>query len=483
MKKTLSVVFNVFICCLISGYADAQLRMPRILCDSMVLQRNQPVPVWGWSKPGQKVTVQFLEKNKSAVADASGLWKVILDPMRASDKPARMIITSKDTTLTIKNILVGEVWLCSGQSNMEYTMKLQPGYKPPVKGEDIQKQELSTAKNPNIRIFLVQKKLSMPDVTTRGWNVARDSALMAFSAVGYFFGKEINKALNVPVGIISSSWGGSRIEPWTPVQAYYSSPVFKNDTAKRPDAIDGSPIGRYYYSMIFPLAPFAVRGFLWYQGESNCMLEEGPRYGEKMKILIDSWRRLWGNNNLPFYFVQLAPYYYTKRNDKLKHTPETLPEFWAVQTKMLRHPNTGMAVITDLADNFSDIHPPYKWEVARRLSLWALAKNYGKKTLEYSGPVYNKMVLKGDKIELEFTHTSGKLVSTDKKLLTWFTIAGKDGVYKPARAVISGINKVIVSNSEVTKPSAVRFGWNETAQPNLFNGAGLPALPFRTTEK
>jgi sialate O-acetylesterase len=483
MKRALSIGFALLTVSFFTGTVRAQLRLPRILSDSMVLQRNQPVPVWGWSRQGERVTVKFLNQKKSAIADSSGLWRVSLEPVKESDKPASMLITGKDTAITIRGILVGEVWLCSGQSNMEYMMKLQPGYKVPAKGEDIQKQEYLTAGNSHIRIFLVQKKLSSPDVTSKGWNVARDSALMAFSAVGYFFGKELNKALKVPVGIISSSWGGSRIEPWTPAEAYTSSPLFRNDTAKRPDVIDGSPAGRNYRSMIYPLAPFALRGFLWYQGESNCMLEEGPRYGEKMKVLMDSWRSLWGKNNLPFYYVQLAPYYYSKRKDKLAHTAELLPGFWEVQAKVLEHPHTGMAVITDLVDNFSDIHPPYKWEVARRLSLWALAKDYGRAKLEYSGPVYKKMVAKGDKIELEFSHTAGKLVSNDNKPLTWFTIAGTDGIYKPARAVISGENKVVVSSEEVKEPASVRFGWNETAQPNLFNQAGLPAIPFRTSGK
>lgn len=477
-------LFQKIFCCtfllIIFGMGvNAQIRLPKIICDNMVLQMEQPVPIWGWSNAGDKIAVSFSDQTKNTIADSSGLWKIVLEPLKASDKPAEMVINNAKSTIKLTNILVGEVWLCGGQSNMEYTMRLMPNYKAPYRNPNIMQQELATANNKNIRIFLVQKKLSPIDVTTTGWNIAKDSALMAFSTVGYFFGKEINQALNVPIGIISSSWGGTRIEPWTPAESYFVSPYFKNDIAPKTGIIDGIAAGNLYKRMILPLAPFAIRGFLWYQGESNCMLNETTRYTEKMKVLINSWRNVWGKADLPFYYVQIAPFYYTKRKDKMPHTNETLPEFWEAQTNALSIPFTGMAVITDLVDNLAEIHPSYKWEVAKRLSLWALAKDYNKKDLEYSGPIFEKMEVRKNKIKLFFTHTGGKLVYANKLPVTWFSISGEDGVFYPADAVISGAN-VIVSSQKVSNPVNVRFAWDETAQPNLFNRFGLPALPFRT---
>lgn len=457
---------------------EAQITLPKIIGSNMVLQRDKPLPIWGWASAGERVTVKFGKQTKQTIADSSGYWKVLLSALKASDKPAKMIV-SGNNTITLDNILVGEVWLCSGQSNMEYTMKLMPKYRKPARGIDLAEQELKTAHNPNIRIFLVEKKLSTPDVTSKGWNIAKDSALMPFSAIGYFFGKELNKELNVPIGIISSSWGGSRIEPWTPADAYANSPVFKEDAASEPGKLDGITIGNNFKSMIKPLAPFSIRGFLWYQGESNCMLNETLRYTNKMQVLIDNWRRVWVDQSLPFYYVQIAPYYYTKRKDKLTHTSETLAEFWEAQTKALTVPHTGMAVVTDLVDTLSDIHPSYKWEVSHRLALWALAKNYGRSDLEYSGPMYKQMKINGTTIELEFTHCANGLKSSDDKPLTWFTIAGADGRFIPAEAIIQG-DKVIVSSKDLASPVNVRFAWDETAMPNLFNKDGLPAVPFRT---
>ena len=209
------------------------------------------------------------------------------------------------------------------------------------------------------------------------------------------------------------------------------------------------------------------------------MINDGMRYSDKFELMVNAWRKAWNNAELPFYFVQISPYYYTKRKDKLPHTPETLAEFWEAQAKTLAVPHTGMVVTTDLVDKLSDIHPSYKWEVGRRLSLLALSNTYNKKGFETSGPVYNSMKIKGDKLILEFKNVGGGLMSKDGKPLTWFTIAGSDGVFIPADAVIEK-NKVVVSSASVKKPKAVRFAWDETAMPNFFNKEGLPAVPFRT---
>jgi sialate O-acetylesterase len=231
--------------------------------------------------------------------------------------------------------------------------------------------------------------------------------------------------------------------------------------------------------MIKPMVPFAVKGFLWYQGESNCMINDGLRYCDKFDLMVDAWRNAWGVKDMPFYFAQISPFYYTKRKDKVPHTPETLAEFWEAQAKTLIIPHTGMVVTTDLVDDLSNIHPSYKWEVGRRLSLLALANEYGTKNVVTSGPVYKSMKTKGNKIILEFTNFGSGLQSKDGKPLSWFTIAGADGQYFPANSIIKG-NTIIVSSVDVKKPVSVRFAWDETAMPNFCNKEGLPAVPFRT---
>lgn len=268
------------------------------------------------------------------------------------------------------------------------------------------------------------------------------------------------------MGIISSAVSGSRIEPWLSPEAVATEPYFEN---KR--LVDGP--GKFFPSMIQPIAPFAIKGFLWYQGESN--VGETTSYIYKMQTLINGWRKLWGNNNLPFYYVQLAPYL---NSQDAKFTAQSLPEFREAQEQVLKIPHTGMIVTTDLNDNVKNIHPPFKWEVGRRLALMALAKTYGK-DVEYSGPVYESMKVKGNQVILTFSHTGKGLENHNDKPLNWFTIAGANQKFVPATAVIKG-KQVIVSAPSVNKPVAVRFAWDEAAQPNLFNKDNLPARPFRT---
>jgi len=461
--------------------AFAQLRLPKVLGSNMVLQRNQPVPVWGWVNPGKAVKVTFGGQVKGGIANGAGYFKVVLNPLRADARPQTMTITSDTSTIKLSNILVGEVWLCSGQSNMEYTLKLMKGYAKPAKGIDSAELEL-TKTNPNIRLFKVEKKLSLPDVTTTGWNECQGEALEQTSAAGYYFAKKLQEKLKVPVGIIASSWGGSRIEPWTPPSGYEALPAFAKEAATGNEMqIDSMVPSKNYKSMIEPLAPFALHGVLWYQGESNAMLNEpGMRYADKMQALVDSWRKQWGNNKMSFYSVLIAPYYYTKRKDKVPHTTETLPLFWEQQLQSTHIPNTGIITITDLVDDLKNIHPPYKWEVGRRLANLALAKDYGFNNIAYSGPVYERMEVKDNKVILHFTNANG-LKTTDGKAPDFFTIAGADGQFVDAQAQISS-NTIILSNPAVTKPTTARFAWTEVAQPNLVNSAGLPAVPFRTND-
>ncbi|MDB5149432.1 MAG: sialate O-acetylesterase [Mucilaginibacter sp.] len=462
----------ICICCFANS--RAQVVLPKVLGNNMVLQRNAPVPIWGTAAAGEKVTVKFSKQTKTTVTDASGNWLIKLDPMPASAKSATLIISGKNT-IKLENILVGEVWLCSGQSNMQYEMRKNSKVKKPdTSTVNSPVDELDRAHNPQIRIFLVtQKNLLKPDSTHSGWSVAKDSALRAFSAAGYFFAKNLQHDLKVPVGIISSAVSGSRIEPWVSQDAFDAIPYFKANNIK----IDGDP-GKFYTKMIEPLAPFALKGFLWYHGESNCFLGETISYTYKMEALINNWRKLWGDKTLPFYYVQIAPYYYTQGKGPVTYTPFTEPELREAQATALQIPHTGMIITTDLNDDLKNIHPPFKWEIGRRLELQALANTY-KQPVAFSGPVYKSMKISGNKIIMEFDYTGTGLLSHDGKPLTDFTIAGADGNFVTANAIIKR-NTVEVSARTVAKPVAARFAWSESAQPNFYNKDGLPAAPFRT---
>jgi len=460
------------------GFVSAEIILPKVITNNMVLQREKTVAIWGKADVNEKVTVKFEGQIKTVVADSSGNWEVKLNPMSASAVPRKMIISGSNT-ITLDNILVGEVWLCSGQSNMEYPLDLRlHKFVAPKKGEDLAEKELKGNKNPLIRFLYVERKLQT-ELPTKGWTDCNDSLFRFVSAAGYFFAKELANELKVPIGIISSSWGGTRVEQWTPPTAYEQSPLFKDSVFGKPNfKIDGMIPGKMFTGMLLPIIPYTIKGFLWYQGESNLMIHDTATFAAKTKLMIDTWRGRWNDNKMPFYFVQIAPYYYSKRKDKLQHGTDLLPYYWEAQAKCLDIPNTGMVVTTDLVDNLNNIHPSYKWEVGRRLSLWALAKDYGKKIV-FSGPLYSKIKIKKNSIELEFTHTGSGLISANVQPLNWFTIAGGDKKFVVAKALIKG-NKVIVSSKDVINPIAVRFAWDETAMPNFCNKEKLPASPFRT---
>jgi sialate O-acetylesterase len=298
-----------------------------------------------------------------------------------------------------------------------------------------------------------------------------------FTAVGYFFGRHLHQELDVPIGLIGSNWGGTRIEPWTPPEGFQQVPALKDiadNLASYPAKNDQGQVNHQtplalYNGMIAPLVPYSIRGALWYQGESNN--GEGMLYHEKMKALIGGWRTLWNDPDMPFYFVQLAPYRYGGDATRLAG-------IWEAQQATLSVPHTGMAVTVDIG-NVTDIHPRNKQDVGRRLALWALAKDYGRKDLVYSGPLYKSMRVDGDSIRISFDYLGGGLVSRDGKPLTHFTIAGADGKFVAAQAEING-DVVVVHADEVKEPKAVRFAWHEEAEPNLSNKSGLPASPFRT---
>lgn len=455
-------------CLLLPASLQAEVKLPAIFGDHMVLQREMPIPVWGWDKPGTEVTVTLGDTSAKATAGEDGRWMVKLPAQKAGGPHTVKVSGSSD--VTFNDVLIGEVWLCSGQSNMEWTVARSAN----------PQEEIANGNHPRIRhikIPHVPADKPQQDVKAGPWQAATPETVGNFTAVGYYFARELQKELGVPIGLIGSNWGGTRIEPWTPPQGFKAVPALKDIASNLENYPARNAEGKInhqsplalYNGMIAPLVPYAIRGALWYQGESNN--GEGMLYAEKMKALITGWRDLWQQPDLPFYYVQLAPYTYGG-------DPERLAGIWEAQTAALSIPNTGMAVTVDIG-NIKDIHPTNKQDVGKRLALWALAKTYGKDRLVYSGPLYKSVKFDGSKAVVSFDHVGSGLVSRDGKPLTWFQVAGKDGKFVDATATIEG-NTVVVQSPEVSEPTAVRFAWHQTAEPNLSNREGLPASPFRT---
>jgi sialate O-acetylesterase len=418
--------------------AFADVRLPAVLGSHMVLQQGQPITIWGWAEPGEDVSVSFGKKiSASTKAGADGKWKVKLPAMKVGKKPRSLTVSGKNE-IQLNDILIGDVWVGSGQSNMEWSLS----------GSQNGRKAIATAKHPGIRLFHIPKKQqgTPADDVKANWVVCTPKSVPAFSGVLFFFGRRLQSELRVPIGLINSSWGGSRIEPWT---------------------IKDGNSGGMYNGMIAPIVPFAIRGATWYQGESN--VSNGLAYFGKTKDLIEGWRKAWGRE-LPFYFVQIAPWG--------GYGSGQLPALWEAQVESLKIPKTGMAVTTDIVHNIGDIHPRNKIDVGERLARWALAKEYGKKGIIYSGPLYKSMKVDGKRIVLEFAHAKG-LKSRDGKPLSEFQIANKDGEFVPALALIKG-RTIIVQAKTIDKPARVRFGWHKVANPNLVNVVGLPASPFHT---
>lgn len=480
MKRTVLSIFWIALPLLVL----AQVTLPKVISDNMVIQQGKKVNIWGKAAPGEQVTVKFQRQTKEAVADADGKWRVQLDEMIASHKPQQMIIRGKKNTIHLKNILIGEVWLASGQSNMEYSMNNHQKYAKAKKGNPNRlKEEWEQANSPIIRLMYVNKDLKSDTLPSNGWQILGQESLAPISAAGYFFAKRLVEELNVPVGIISTSWGGTRIETWTSEEAYAESPLFKEELADH--KIDGHRVGERYNKMVAPMVPFSLRGFLWYQGESN-LIDLGAigNYADKQRVLVESWRKAWNDETLSFYYVQISPYAYSvRRGDLVANAWDALPRFWEEQTACLQIPRTGMVVTTDLVDNVKDIHPSYKWTVGERLARLALAKDYGKTDIVYSGPTYKSIKVEGKKVFIEFDNTHGGLKTTDGKVPDWFQLMTTNGRYsKPQTITIEG-NCVVLSHERLDPSGSVRFAWDEVAMPNLVNGEGLPACPFRTKAK
>jgi sialate O-acetylesterase len=467
-SSILVVIFSAF-------FVQAETKLPSILGSHMVLQQGEKCPIWGWDEAGTGVTVSFAGQTHTTKAGKDGRWQVSLNAMKVNAKGAALTIKGS-STVKLEDVLVGEVWLCSGQSNMEWRVVQSAN----------SKEEIANANHPLIRHIKIPHKLSpkpQDNVPSSGWQPCTPKVVANFTAVGYYFGRHLHEKLNVPIGLIGSNWGGTRIEPWTPPVGFKSVPALKKDFADKLEQFASANPGRgtpshMYNAMIHPLLPYTIKGALWYQGESNN--GEGMLYHEKMKALIAGWRSVWNNPELPFYYVQLAPFRYGSDNDP------RLPGIWQAQLETLKVPHTGMAVTTDIT-TLRNIHPPNKQDVGKRLALWALTKDYGKKLKsQYSGPIFSKIDHAEGKESLTVhfqKDSTGGLTTNDKKPVSHFEIAGKDGKWHPAKATIVYGDHLIVKSDAVINPVHVRFGWHQMAEPNLVNGAGLPASPFSTAFK
>jgi polygalacturonase len=460
--------------------ASGAVRCPPVFGSGMVLQRDLPVPVWGTAAPGERVVVEFADQQAVATADAQGRWAVRLTPLAASSAPRTLVVRGTNE-LRFEDVLVGEVWLCSGQSNMEKPLGVRSGQHPTDNAE----AEIRAANHPQIRLFQVPRNgRPAKDDLTLQWHVCRPDTIdrLSFSAAAYFFGRELQQTLGVPIGLLHTSYGGTRIEPWTLPEAYAPLPGASvlAEAAAGNRRIDGSDIGGLYRTMVDPLAPYAVRGFLWYQGESNLVAGDIAAYPLKMRALIEGWRTAWQRADAPFYFVQLAPYLYSARNQPRPLTASALPLFWEAQARVLADRQTGLAVITDTVADLRDIHPTNKRDVGLRLARLALARTYGRSDVVDSGPIKQAVTFDDSLARVAFTHATG-LRSRDGQALTGFELAGADQAFHPASAQLVG-ESVELRSPEVSKPVAVRFAWHERANPNLVNAAGLPARSFRTDD-
>lgn len=468
--RFLNLIFLFFV----TGIS-AQIQMGPLFSDDMILQRESQVPIWGLASPNEKVTVLSSWNNKttSTTADNDGNWNVKIETPQAGG-PYQLNISSSNSVLNYSNVLIGEVWIASGQSNMQ--MALFGGGKEPVLGSI---DMIAQSKNTNIRLFTVKLSSSeTPIKQLKGqWLVSSPANSSGFSAVAYSFANYLNKVLNIPIGIINTSWGGSPAEAWTDKKTldfnFEKSEIRNNHKDK---AVHHNPSG-LFNAMIHPLIPFKIRGIIWYQGEAN--VGRANNYTKLMNNMIDGWRLNWNQGSFPFYFVQIAPN--GAGGKKNKSDQAYLRE--AQMMTMMQTENTGMAVTMDIGSEFT-VHPPEKILVGKRLAYWALVKDYGIKGISFSGPIYKSLTIKGDKIIVNFDYAQNGITSYNEPLLG-FEISGPDRVFYPANAKVirdygSNRSKLEVSSESVKKPVAVRYGWKNYLKGNLYNTQGLPASSFRS---
>ncbi|MDO7136023.1 sialate O-acetylesterase [Algibacter lectus] len=455
MKK-LIIVFIILVCNTIS----AEVTPNSLFQNNMVLQRNKPIAIFGHATSEETISVIF--KTKTYITKVkNGKWSVFLDKSEAGG-PYTLIIQGENKVV-LSNILVGEVWLCSGQSNMEMPVHGNKGQ--PINGSNL---AILNSENSQIRLFKVGKKIaSEPLNSCEGeWTLAKPETVKGFSATAYFFGKMLQETLNIPIGLINSSWGGTPAEAWTPkdiIDSQFNDFTGWNKDESKPQKNPSV----LYNGMIHPLKPYTIKGTIWYQGEANKNYYQN--YTHLFSSMIKSWRTNWNQGEFPFYFVQIAPLGWGGDNQAFLREAQL--------KTMLAVSNTGMAVTLDIGEK-ENIHPAEKQKVGERLALWALAKDYGYKNIQYSGPVYKSMSVTENKVTIEFDYATNGL-ATFVKALGDFKVAGKDKIFHVADAILLK-GKLIVWSDKVEHPIAVRYGWEDWVDGCLFNTAGLPASSFRT---
>lgn len=450
--------------------SNAKIKLPSIISSNMVLQRNASVKIWGWAKVGEKITIEtsWTTKKAKVITNANGRWEI--NVLTTLSKESQTIhLSSSESNIKLDNILFGEVWVCSGQSNMRQPLKGYTG-QPVFEGN----KAIANANNAKIRLFSIVEKGSPTPLDSlqnyKAWKTSSPEYAKDFSAIAYFYGKQLQEILDVPVGLIMTSWGGTRIQPWMSKEAvtpFLESNSTKIDTTegykKVPSAI--------FNAMINPITSYTIKGVLWYQGETN--RKEPALYQKLFPQMVKDWRNQWNIGDFPFYYVQIAPNNYVDKSNS-----QYLRE---VQLKSLDViPNSGMVVTSDIGSEVT-IHPPRKIEVADRLIFMALNKTYGMKDIDYLGPIFKTMELKENSLILNFDNAETGLFCFEKELKD-FEIAGADKVFYPAKAEIVKGRQVSVSSPDVKTPVAVRYGWKNFFNGSLFDTNLLPASSFRTDD-
>ena len=460
----------LFLCLLhlVAAPVQADVRVPGFYTNHMVLQRDVPIRLRGWAKPGEKVDIQLGDVSVTVKADASGVWGAIL-PKQEANSTGQTLVFKPSNTIVLEDILVGEVWLCSGQSNMEW--RVSQAANP--------QQEIANANHPMIRFFDVPKHVKQnepqEDAQESEWKICSPETIGGFSAVGYFFGRELQKELNIPIGLIGANWGGQRIEPFTPPIGFKQVPSLE-DYVKDLDAgkFKGGAT-QIYNGMVAGLAPYSVKGAIWYQGESNA--GDGLRYNYLKEALVKGWRSVFQNDDLSFYWVQLADF----RPEVEQPGESDWAELREAQTMtMAKLPNTGQAVIIDIGEG-KDIHPRNKVDVGMRLARWALANEYGLQ-IPFRSPEYQSMEASGNQIILSFANVNGGWRPFDTNELQGFTIAGEDQKFVNATATLMKRQEIALSAGKISDSQLVRYQWANSPKVNLYDRSDLPLTPFRTDD-